>query len=105
MPFTVELFVGADGRLFLCEHIGFEFPIGYVDSCNNKIVINKNKIANFYSTHFKTMEQICSKCAEQQVCRKCMFQERFKCTPISISEFSKRILSSLESFNARIYIV
>ncbi|MBQ8248039.1 MAG: radical SAM peptide maturase [Lachnospiraceae bacterium] len=104
MPFTVELFVGADGKLFLCEHIGFEFPIGYVDGYNNKIIIDKNNIANYYSTHFKTMEKICSKCAEQQVCRKCMFQERFKCVPISISEFSKRISLSLESLNTRHYI-
>ena len=96
LPFVNKLFVSADGKLHLCEHVGFNYSIGYVDWEHEKIMFDRNELAQKYSLYFKRMDMICKKCALKAFCTTCIFQSHFKCTPKDESILANKIQSSIE---------
>ena len=54
MPFTNKIFVSADGRLHLCEHIGYDFSIGYIDLQKHSVIWDQDDLAKKYTEIFRS---------------------------------------------------
>lgn len=105
LPFTNKLFVGVDGSLHLCEHIGFDYPIGRVDVSTKKVVFDRDELAKQYSIYFDKMNKVCCRCAIREFCTVCMFQNHFKCTPRNEVDLANRIQSSIELLKMKYFLM
>lgn len=101
LPFTNKIFVSADGRLHLCEHIGYGYSVGYVDLNKKSIVCDRNKLAEQYSKYFSQISSICSECVEVLFCKTCMFQKGMKCEAVTDADFVKKIVSNMDLLRER----
>lgn len=86
LPFTFKVFISADGFIHLCEKIGYEYSIGYISS-DNRIILDKEKIARKYSKYFSLIEKECQHCYDFHFCITCLFERKMKCKAIMKEEF------------------
>lgn len=105
LPFTNKIFVSADGRLHLCEHIGYGYSFGHIDLARHTLVYEKEKVAEDYSSYYKQMSSECSQCAELIVCDTCIFQKRMKCKAVSEQEFAEKIALNMDILRERDFFV
>lgn len=101
MPFTNKIFVSADGRLHLCEHIGYDFSIGYIDLQKHSVIWDQDDLAKKYTEIFRQMESECSKCMNLRTCKVCLFQKRMKCKAVTLDEYVKEIISNMDLLRER----
>lgn len=105
LPFSNRIFVSADGRLHLCEHIGYNYSIGYIDLKKKCIIFDRNQWAMQYTNYFSRINSSCNKCAEFFLCKKCLFERNMKCAPITCDDFIDKIISNMDILRERETII
>lgn len=90
LPFSFKIFLSANGKLHLCEKIGYKHSIGNITNEMN-IEINSSSLAKKYAAHYDQISKNCKNCYDFFTCSVCMFEKNFKCSPISKEDFKKKI--------------
>ena len=94
LPFSFKVFVSADGLIHLCEKVGYEYSIGYINS-DNKLVFDEEKIAKEYSEYFLLIEKECQHCYDFHFCITCLFERKMKCKAITKEEFLESLIDNI----------
>jgi len=71
MPFSLRVFLSADGSILPCEHISRIFEIGRMNQ--KEIVIDPVAIADLYNQYFQKIKPLCEKCYLSDHCKECIF--------------------------------
>jgi len=71
LPFSMRVFLSADGSILPCEHISRIFEIGQYD--DNNITITPDTIAQMYNDLFGKIKTFCSACLIADHCKECVF--------------------------------
>ena len=71
LPFYKKMFITADGKVYACERIGFDYDLGTIDE---KVNIDFEKIAQKYATYFSEIKKQCVECYLADMCSECIFQ-------------------------------
>lgn len=74
MPFSMRVFLTADGSILPCEHISRVFEIGKFD--DNNIIITPEEIADMYNGFFDKIKTLCRNCLIADHCKECVFNTR-----------------------------
>lgn len=77
IAFYKKVFVTVNGKIFPCEKIGQNYPVGYVD--DSKVILDFEKIASFYDNMYKPLLKLCKQCYHQRNCSQCVFNIYDKC--------------------------
>lgn len=77
IAFYKKVFVTVNGKIFPCEKIGQNYPVGYVDDI--KVDLDFEKIASFYDSMYKPLLKLCKQCYHQRNCSQCVFNIYDKC--------------------------
>ena len=77
IAFYKKVFISVNGKIFPCEKIGQNYPVGYVD--DNKVNLDFEKIASFYDNMYKPLLKLCKQCYHQRNCSQCVFNIYDKC--------------------------
>lgn len=101
LPFTNKIFISADGRLHLCEHIGYGYSLGHIDLDLKEIVSDRNELAANYSGYYSQISAECATCAELIVCDTCIFQKGMKCKAVTEEEFAGKIAKNMDVLRER----
>jgi uncharacterized protein len=91
-PFSLKLFISANGFLYPCEKIGYKFPIANFSEEN--INVDFENLMEEYNKYYFNMSDKCSNCYNIDTCNICLFEKNHKCKPIHKNEF-KNILETL----------
>ncbi len=75
-PFSMRMYLTADGSILPCEHISRIFTIGLLDS--NKVTINPDEIAATYNRYFEKITTLCNHCLIADHCKECIFNTRIE---------------------------
>ncbi|MEI7661259.1 MAG: radical SAM peptide maturase [Bacteroidota bacterium] len=70
-PFSLRVFIAADGTVLPCEHIGRNFEIGHLG--NNELKINHKSIAGWYNGYYDKIRSLCNSCFLADNCKECVF--------------------------------
>ena len=101
LPFVNKVFISADGKLHLCEHIGSGYSFGYIDLESKKIILNidfMNRISKEYIS--KQLEK-CNQCYNSLFCEQCVFQCHFNCSSVTKEQFLSIIAHNIELLRKR----
>lgn len=71
IPFSIKLFLSADGYIFPCESITKNFPLGCIQ--DNRITLEPVQIARIYNELMKINYLQCKKCKISEFCFQCLF--------------------------------
>lgn len=88
-PFSFKIFLSADGKLFLCEKIGYKYPIGHIT--NNKVIIDYDFLSNKYSYYYQKIHTECANCYDFYTCTCCLFEQNFSCKHMSKLKFKEKM--------------
>ncbi len=72
VPFSKKLFVTSTGKVYPCERIGEETPLGKVDETKG-LQIDIEAVLLFYNTFFSKMSGLCNICYQLRTCASCMY--------------------------------
>lgn len=75
-PFSMRMYLTADGSILPCEHISRIFTIGALDS--NKVTIKPKEIADYYNQYFEKITTLCNHCMIADHCKECIFNTRIE---------------------------
>lgn len=89
-PFSFKVFLSADGKIHPCEKVGYKYPLGHIDE-QNKLILNKQNIANLYNSFFEPIKEECARCYNIYTCSTCLFETNAKCNYVSRDTFKKRM--------------
>jgi uncharacterized protein len=70
-PFYKKIFLTVNGKIFPCERIGQNFPLGYIDQCGVKLDIKS--INTLYTKLYGNILDKCKKCLMWKNCGICIF--------------------------------
>lgn len=100
-PFGKKLFVTVNGKVFQCERIGQDFPLGQVS--DTRVDIDEQYIAGKLNTRLAKVAPLCSKCVGYHICGKCMYYIRYddKGHPLCGNFLSQPGLEDWMQFNMR----
>jgi uncharacterized protein len=84
LPFSMRVFLSADGSILPCEHISRVFEIGKFDS--GEITITPETIAQLYNDYFAKIKELCSRCILADQCKECVFNTKIE-TDQPVCEF------------------
>lgn len=84
MPFSMRVFLSADGSILPCEHISRVFEIGKFDS--DHILITPETISEMYNSYFDKIKNLCSRCLLADHCKECIFNTKIE-TDKPVCEF------------------
>lgn len=101
LPFSNKIFISATGELHLCEHIGYKYPLGYIDKRNRKLIFDAVNVSQRYTKYLSLMSEECSKCADLLTCDICIFQKQMKCKHMTSTDFSSKISHNMEILRER----
>lgn len=90
LPFSFKIFLSADGKLHLCEKIGYKYPIGNITN-NIKIIIDENHLSKKYERYYDNISKDCKYCYNFYTCSVCMFEKQFRCNPVSKEDFKNKL--------------
>lgn len=76
MPFSMRVFLSADGSILPCEHINRIFEIGTLDK--NHIQIDPDAIACDFNDYFDKIRPLCEDCYLADNCKECVFNTRIE---------------------------
>ncbi|MCK9219397.1 MAG: radical SAM peptide maturase [Bacteroidales bacterium] len=76
MPFSMRVFLTADGSILPCEHISRIFEIGTLE--NNEIRIDPDAVARDYNDYFDKIRPLCDRCYLADNCKECIFNTRIE---------------------------
>ncbi len=76
LPFSLRVYLTADGSILPCEHISREFEIGKF--LNQEPEINFESIAQLFNKGYERIESLCDKCFLSDHCRECLFNTYIK---------------------------
>lgn len=76
LPFSLRVYLTADGSILPCEHISREFEIGKFHLQNPEI--NFESIARIFNEGYKRIEPLCNQCFFTDHCKECLFNTYFK---------------------------
>lgn len=76
LPFSLRVYLTADGSILPCEHISREFEIGKF--VNQDPEINFESIAQIFNQGYERIESLCNKCFLSDHCRECLFNTYMK---------------------------
>lgn len=71
MAFYKKIFLTVNGKIFPCEKIGQNYPLGYV--LFNKVCIDFEQISNLYKQMYEPILKLCEQCYHQVNCGQCVF--------------------------------
>ena len=75
-PFSMRVFLTADGCIVPCEHISRVFEIGQLK--NNEIHISNDSIAEMFNQCFDKIRSLCNRCFLANNCKECIFNTRIE---------------------------
>jgi len=70
-PFSLRVFLTADGCIVPCEHISRVFEMGQLK--NNEIRIQNETVADMFNRCFDKIRPICNQCFLADNCKECVF--------------------------------
>lgn len=101
IPFVNKIFVSTDGKLHLCEHIGYDYSYAYINIEDRRIVFDEKDIAKRYSAYYSNMIPKCKKCYMAFSCNTCLFEANMQCTPIDYKGFCEIMADAIEKLKIR----
>lgn len=101
LPFKNKIFLSADGKLHLCEHIGYRYSYGHIDVNSKNIIYNKEAVANFYTKKISRILTQCKKCSNALSCDICIFQNRLICKAINKEQFINELIHNIDLLKKR----
>lgn len=72
IPFSRRILMTVNNKLFPCERIGHDSPLGYIQ--DNRIYIDSEAI-NKYSILFNNVKHLCAQCYQYKNCPTCIYCE------------------------------
>lgn len=72
IPFSKKIFVTSTGKVYPCERIGEDHPLGSVDEVNG-LQIDRESIVAFYNTFLSKIITLCNRCYRLASCSSCMY--------------------------------
>ena len=75
-PFSMRVFLAADGTILPCEHISRIFELGHIQ--NGEIYIDNESIAGMFNQHFDKIQALCDQCFLADNCKECVFNTRIE---------------------------
>lgn len=72
IPFSKKIFITATGKVYPCERIGEDSPLGKVNE-DKGLIIDSKEVASFYNTFFLKMSELCNRCYRLTTCASCMY--------------------------------
>lgn len=100
LPFSVKLFVTANGELLPCEQVSHAYTLGNVD--NHGVNLKLDTIAKNYNNYFQEITHQCSSCWKIFHCSECLLKlsengYEFHCNQkLDQKGFEQYLLSSME---------
>lgn len=76
LPFSIRVFLAADGTFLPCEHISRVFEIGQMK--NHELMINPEAIAQDFNRYFDIIRPLCDRCFLADNCKECVFNTRIE---------------------------
>ncbi|MEI7980265.1 MAG: radical SAM peptide maturase [Bacteroidota bacterium] len=76
LPFSIRVFIAADGTFIPCEHISRIFEIGQIQ--DHEIMIDPDVIAHDFNRYFNTIRPLCDGCFLADNCKECVFNTRIE---------------------------
>ena len=76
MPFSMRVFLTAEGTILPCEHIGRDFELGQLTS--DEIRISTESIAGMFNQCFDKIRSLCDQCFLADNCKECVFNTRIQ---------------------------
>ena len=73
-PFSMRVFLTADGCIVPCEHISRVFEIGQLN--NSEIHIRNESVAHMFNKCFDKIRPVCNQCFLADNCKECVFNTR-----------------------------
>ena len=70
-PFSLRVFLTADGTILPCEHISRNFELGHI--INDEIQISDESIAGLFNHCFDKIRSLCNRCFLADNCKECVF--------------------------------
>lgn len=70
-PFERKLFITVNGKIFPCEKIGQEYPLGKLEG--GTVHLDCDEIARFYSKLYRETIDSCKKCQSKRTCGQCLY--------------------------------
>jgi len=71
LPFSMRVFLSADGAILPCEHIGRNFEIGRLE--NGQVQINPEAVSAMLNQNFDKIRSLCDHCFLADNCKECVF--------------------------------
>lgn len=71
IAFYKKVFITVNGKIFPCEKIGQNFPLGFVT--NENVNIDFDYITSLYDSMYKPLLKLCKQCYHQVNCSQCVF--------------------------------
>lgn len=103
LPFQKKLFLTVSNKIYPCEKIGLNKPLGCI--INNKVEIDFNYITSLYSAYYSKIADKCERCLTWNNCGQCVFllNESDKdlfcnnfCNKTNVSKYLSRNLTTAE---------
>ncbi|MDD5065313.1 MAG: radical SAM peptide maturase, partial [Phycisphaerae bacterium] len=104
LPFSIKLFVTADGQLLPCEQVSHSYRLGVVNHAG--VEIKFNRIADDYNNFFKKMATQCESCWKIFHCSSCVLKmpndnHIFNCNDkLDKDGFKQYLLSGINSLES-----
>ena len=76
LPFSIRVFLAADGSILPCEHISRIFEIGQIK--NHEVIIDPDAIAMDFNHYFEKIRPLCERCYRADNCKECVFNTRIE---------------------------
>jgi len=76
LPFSLRIFITANGIILPCEHISRIFDIGQVSQ--DGIQIDSDSIALKYNNYYSKIKSLCKQCYMDDNCMECMFNTKIE---------------------------
>ena len=100
-PFERKIFLTVNGKIFPCEKIGEDYPLGKLE--NGIIHLDCDKIAELYSRKYEEAMVSCKNCYSKRTCGQCMYfmpmrKGHLFCQNIMDLKYRQSLLSSCYTF-------
>jgi len=76
LPFSLRIFLTANGIILPCEHISRIFDIGQVN--HDGVLIDPDSIALRYNNYYSKIKTLCKQCYMDDNCMECMFNTKIE---------------------------
>ncbi len=74
LPFSLRVYLTADGSVLPCEHISRDFKLGNLH--NREVHLDSRSIADLFNRNFDKIRSLCERCYLADNCKECVFNTR-----------------------------